>query len=153
MPQLQHLSLSGCPHLCAAPEDTASPEVAMEQLARTEMRRLSKLDLSHNPTLSASTLSRILSHHGAALVELDLIGCTGLTAATLLEVATHCSENLTCLKFAHAPPSRTAAAAPDPNEEQQAIALLHDAVTALVRHASMFTASVLVLILCQLDSF
>lgn len=64
--------------------------------------------------------------------ELNLIGCTELTAATLLEIATHCSGRLTCLKFAHAPPSRAAAAAPDPNEEQQAIAMLHDSVTSLV---------------------
>ena len=132
VPHLTHLSLSGCPHLCAVPEDGTSTEAAMEQLARTEMRQLNKLDLSHNPTLSASTLSRILTHHGAELAELDLIGCTELTAATLLEIATHCTENLTCLKFAHAPPSRTIAAAPDPNEEQQAITMLCDSVTALV---------------------
>jgi hypothetical protein len=104
----------------------------MEQLARTEMKQLNKLDLSYNPTLSASTLSRILSHHGAELADLNLIGCTELTAATLLEIATHCTEHLSCLKFAHAPPSRTVAATPDPNEEQQAIAMLHDSVTTLV---------------------
>lgn len=63
VPQLEHLSLSGCPHLCVAPEYGASKAVAMEQLARADMRRLNKLDLSHNPTLSASTLSRVLSHH------------------------------------------------------------------------------------------
>lgn len=133
VPHLEHLSLSGCPHLCAAPEDSALADVAMEQLARTEMKQLRKLDLSHNPTLSASTLSQILAHHGPKLVQLNLIGCTELTAATLLEMATHCAGHLACLKFAHAPPSRTAAANPDPHEEEQAIALLHDSVTALVR--------------------
>ena len=133
VPRLTHLSLSGCPHLCVAPEDGTSAEIAMEQLARTHMRQLNKLDLSHNPTLSASTLSRIVSHHGSELADLNLIGCTELTAATLLEIATHCTKQLTCLRFAHAPPSRTVGANPDSNEEQQATAMLHDSVTALVR--------------------
>eukprot|EP01043_Picozoa_sp_COSAG02_P055553 COSAG02_NODE_6457_length_3560_cov_7.670904_2_plen_145_part_00 len=132
MPRLTHLSLSGCPHLCIVSEDGTSTEVAMEQLARIDMRQLNKLDLSHNPTLSASTLSRILSHHGPELTDLNLIGCTELTAATLLEIATHCTKKLTCLKFAHAPPSRTIGANPESNEEHQATAMLHESVTALV---------------------
>jgi hypothetical protein len=39
------------------------------------MPQLLSLDLSHNPTLSASSLSQILAHHGATLLELNLLGC------------------------------------------------------------------------------
>ena len=80
----------------------------------------------------------MVAGQGAELEELNLIGCTELTAATLLEIATHCSGRLNCLKFTHAPPSRAAAPTPDPNQEQQAISMLHDSVASLVCASTWF---------------
>jgi DNA repair protein RAD7 len=137
LPQLQSLSLSGCAHLCLVPEDergepdtSEGAEIALEQLARPTMPQLTALDLSHNPALSPSTLSLILARHGGMLKDLNLLGCTELSAATLLEVATQCSDKLSHFKFIHQPPTAGAALA-EPNAERQAIAELGEAVEAL----------------------
>ena len=137
LPQLQRLSLSGCAHLCLMPEDefgepdaSEAAEIALEQLARQTMPQLTALDLSQNPALSPATLSLILTRHGGTLKELNLLGCTELSAATLLEVATRCSDKLSSFKFIHQPPAAGAAVA-EPNAERQAIADLGEAVEAL----------------------
>jgi len=91
---IEELALVSC--------DVVEREPGLLTFLSQSMRRLCRLDLSYNETLSDKVIGAMLSSC-RNLIDIRLRGCRGLTGASLVSLLRHCGQTLEILDISRCP--------------------------------------------------